>query len=107
MGNTMLYYAVSGNHFDLAKHLISLGADVNEKNQRGDTALHCASWKNNFKMSQLLIQSNSSKELMNDEGLIPFELARSNEIKSLLYIITNDDNLLEDYDFIDDDGDSD
>ena len=41
-GNTALFYAVAGNHYQTVEVLLKLGADANCHNEYGNTPLHKA-----------------------------------------------------------------
>ena len=57
-----------------AKLLIATGGDVNAKNQWGNTLLHEAAWKNEYRATQLLLE-NGAKIVANDVGSTPLHYA--------------------------------
>ena len=54
-GSTPLHWAARNNHLELAKVLISSGAEVNAKDRWGLTPLHRAARNGHKKMQELLI----------------------------------------------------
>ena len=57
-----------------AKLLIATGGDVNAKNQWGNTLLHEAAWKKEYRATQLLLE-NGAKIVANDVGSTPLHYA--------------------------------
>ena len=50
MGNSPLYYACKGEYIKIARILLKFGANIDEKNNQGDTALHIAFKNNNHEV---------------------------------------------------------
>lgn len=57
-GNTLLHYVAKSNNKELASFLISLGCDVNAKNDDGDPPLVGAITSNSKDMVSILIDNN-------------------------------------------------
>ena len=70
-----LYEAVSEGDLDLAKSLISSGADVNATNNWGWTPLYIASVNGNSDMVNLLISKGANLNAQNSEGMTPLSFA--------------------------------
>ena len=58
----LLVVAAGNNAPDVARLLIDLGADIESKNNPGDTPLHWAAAKNSLDVARLLIQSGANTE---------------------------------------------
>jgi ankyrin repeat protein len=54
-GNTPLHDACSNGHTDMAKWLVSNGADINAKNDSGSTPLHLANNKLKKELEKCII----------------------------------------------------
>ena len=54
-----LHQAAADGDIEQVKLLLSRGTDVNEKDQYGRTALHCASWKGHADVAELLINQGA------------------------------------------------
>jgi ankyrin repeat protein len=83
-GWTALHRCASQNHPGIAKMLIDAGADLNIKTINGWTALHrCASW-NHPGILGMLIDAGADKTIPTNNGKLPYELAKTQELKELL-----------------------
>lgn len=72
---TVLMYASWIGNADAVEHLVSKGADVNEQDESGATALHLAIWKAHNKIALLLIHHGASANSMSKEGMTPLDIA--------------------------------
>jgi ankyrin repeat protein len=54
-GNTALHYAATTNCVELCKHLVERGADVNARNEAGETALFAAARRNHWHTTLYLL----------------------------------------------------
>jgi len=71
LGRTPLYYAVASGNLELVKVILSHGADVTLKDNDGCTPMHIvANSPTSVEILKLLLQSNSSKELLSTECYI-------------------------------------
>jgi uncharacterized protein len=58
------------------KILLDAGADPNVRGEYGYTPLHNAIGQKHLEFAKLLLSRGASKELKNDDGLTPVDLAR-------------------------------
>ena len=58
-GHTCLMIACYKGHFKIAKYLIDIGADVNRKSVKGNTALHDCAESGSLDIMRLLITSGA------------------------------------------------
>ena len=58
-GHTCLMIACYKGHFKIAKYLIDIGADVNRKSVKGNTALHDCTESGSLEIMKLLIGSGA------------------------------------------------
>lgn len=64
-GTTMLWIACAGGHSDIVSELISVGADVNIQNERGDSPLIPACQKGYFTIVEMLLNAGANLEAYN------------------------------------------
>jgi len=64
-GRTPLLYAVCGNHTDLTAYLLSVGASVSTRDNRGWTALHHAAEIGSPEIVELLIRNHADVNAAN------------------------------------------
>lgn len=86
--NIPLIEATKSNDSSTVMDLLQQGADANERDNRGMTALHWASTCENAEIAQLLLNAGSEIESRNNEGTIPLMWAciggHNNVVKVLL-----------------------
>ena len=70
-----LHYAVFNGHDDLAKYLISLGANVNAPSPNGSTPLILAAREGRQDMAKVLLESGADTKAKNDWGDTPLIMA--------------------------------
>jgi hypothetical protein len=68
-----LWYACLHNQINIAKQLISKGADINHQGKEGFTALHNASTKGQASLTTFLLDNKASTEIINDYGGTPLD----------------------------------
>jgi len=84
-GNTALHEASRCGHVGVVCKLIKYGANVNKKNgQSGATALHLASAGDHLSVVNLLLSEGAKRDIKDNEGKVPFEVARSHEMRKVL-----------------------
>ena len=67
-GTSILMYAIECNKIEIVKLLLESGADVNEPNFAGHTALMIACNKENYNIVKLLVESDANINLANGNG---------------------------------------
>jgi ankyrin repeat protein len=67
-GNTALHIAAQNGHYDLVKHLIDAGAQVNAQNNNGQAPLHMTVAYDFYFVSRLLLDHGADGEIVNGEG---------------------------------------
>ena len=83
-GITALHYCGQYDHLDIAKVLIDAGADVNIQHSRGWTPLHIFTFYNHSRIVRMLIDAGADKTIPTNDGRLPYELAKTQELKELL-----------------------
>jgi len=72
------------DHFDSAKVLLELGADVNRIDEvTGNTPLHWAADLGNYRMMKLFLESGANPNLPNKKGITVVDRMFSDEIFSV------------------------
>jgi hypothetical protein len=64
--------------------LVSRGANIHSKNLFGDTPLHRAAWKNHAPTCALLLKLGAQRDVKNNDGKTPLDLARTLDVKQLV-----------------------
>jgi len=83
-GQTLLHFAADAGDLQMVKLLLQAQAEVNAASADGQTALHCACASDQLEVCKLL-KANGADSLLKDvDGVLPFELATSQEIRDLL-----------------------
>lgn len=70
-GSTPLHCAANSNKLEAARELLSFGAQVDEVNEVGDTALLIASLGNNVELVKLLLDSGADAKKKNLDNVTP------------------------------------
>lgn len=86
---TPLHAAASAHMFqrEAVKLLIQKGANINEQDEFGNTALHIAAHKGNRKLFIYLVQNGALKDIKNKKGKTPYQCIESELVKFLLHNI--------------------
>lgn len=63
-----LYDAVAKDNIELATQLIKDGANVNEKNEIGNSPLHISTFLDSIKMCTLLLDNKADVDMANDKN---------------------------------------
>ena len=61
------------------KVALELGADVNQANKQGETALHGAAWRGSNEIVQLLVDNGAKLDAKTTRGLTPLNIANGEE----------------------------
>ena len=72
---TALFYAAF-NKTDVIRLLLQKGADVNKRDNIGETPVHVAALYNSTEAITMLIEHGASINITNDEGQKPIDVAR-------------------------------
>ena len=78
--------AWNNTRLELARILIDAGANLNITSENGWTALHWSAWYNRTEMVKMLLEAGSDKTMRTHSGIIPYELANTEELKKLLKV---------------------
>jgi len=71
-------------NLELIQALITMGANVNWINEFSYTPLHFASINNKPEIARMLIDAGADKSIPNRNGVIPYALTNTQELKKLL-----------------------
>ena len=71
-----------GGNIRCIKELLDLGANVNVRNHKGESAMHCASKAGFNEVAELLISHGADINLRDNQGLTPLQHALRSTIKS-------------------------
>lgn len=71
-----------GGNIKCIQELLDIGADVNIRNHKGETALHCASKAGFVAVVELLLANGAHIDLLDHNGNTPLQLALRSTIKS-------------------------
>ena len=75
---------IASLHYDrqiIAELLVEAGANLDLKNQYGETALMLASFRNDAKITRLLVDNGANKDIKNNEGKTALAIAEERTIK--------------------------
>ncbi|KAF8268320.1 ankyrin repeat-containing domain protein [Lactarius quietus] len=75
---------VEGKIVDVVRHLLEHGADPNIPRDDHSTALHLASSGGSLEVARLLLGYGAKVDEKDGQGMTPFQVAESNELKKLL-----------------------
>ena len=82
--NTELHDLASFGHTNEAQVLITKGADVNAKNDRGETPLHWAVRYRKEETAELLITNGADVHAKNKEGKTPLDITGDAAMRKIL-----------------------
>ncbi|KAJ3187534.1 Osteoclast-stimulating factor 1 [Gaertneriomyces sp. JEL0708] len=83
-GNTPLHWASRSGHLEIAQLLLRYRPELNSQNKLGDTPLHLASWGGHAGVVGCLLEQGVETGIRNNEGSTPLDVARNDEVASLL-----------------------
>ena len=79
---TGLHHAVENNHDSVVDFLLKNKADVNIPDAIGNSVLHIAAMKGSIGMTKILLEHGASKDLKNNAGKNPSDMAKGNTCPS-------------------------
>lgn len=92
-GNTaLLAHTYRSCDKTVIKELIRAGADVNEKNYAGDTALYYALCEGDCEVARLLIKKGADYNIANNKGETPVQIAVEKGYETVLELMTDIDD---------------
>ena len=68
----------------MVQKLIKFEANINKKSKSGSTALHLASVGGHVSIVKLLLLEGAKRDIKDNDGKVPFEVARSHEMRKAL-----------------------
>lgn len=84
-GWTPLHWSTCRDYVKIAEILIlQANSDIHIINKSNCTPLHFASINNRLEIARMLIEAGSDVEAKRDDGKIPLDLAKSEEMKAIL-----------------------
>lgn len=92
-GETCIHIAAYGRRekstIEMIKIFVSLGADINARNNTGDTPLHYAVYNDDCELVKwLCVQENIDLNAMNQKQLTPYELAIMRNSKNIANVLS-------------------
>ena len=89
-GRTLLYLSCKSGFYDMAKMLLRRGADINEIQSCGSTALHAAAYYGHEHVVRLLLEYGAQTDIKNTWQNTALEESYSKEITNLIKEISSD-----------------
>jgi ankyrin repeat protein len=83
-GRTPLHVVAIYGNVEIARMLIDAGADVNMQDIDFETPLHRAARYGRVEIARVLIDAGARKDIPNNSDKLPYDLARTEELKKLL-----------------------
>jgi len=74
---TALHWSADRGHTEIAKLLLSAGADVNAKDSNSETPLHLAILAGETELAALLIERGADRDIQNNDGETPAQMAEA------------------------------
>ena len=87
--NSALHIAAFKRSYKSALLLLENGVDINQTNDKLDTALHIAVKTNCVDIVKLLLEKGARTDLQNSSGYTPFDIARKSENQEMWSIFKN------------------
>ena len=86
---TPLIVATHNSHYKAAKLLIKHKAQIDKKNDDGETALHVAVFRGEKAIIQLLLESGSNVDAVDAKGFTALMVAAKNDRKDVVKLLSN------------------
>jgi ankyrin repeat protein len=83
-GKTSLHWAAFYGQVEIVRMLIGAGANVNLQTNGGWTPLHWAARRGEVEIARMLIDAGARKDIPNEDGNLPYDLTKTEELKKLL-----------------------
>ena len=83
-GATPLIVAAVNNRLEVCRYLLEQGSDRDKADNYGWTPLHCTSYRGYLEIATLLMSYGADLNARNDEGNLPIDIARTEEIKQAI-----------------------
>lgn len=103
MVDTPLMVSCNNNHIDIVKSLIKKGANLNQKNKKGNTPLLVACYKDES-IAEYLIKKKADIYLENKRGYSPLIISFNRDNENIIKRLINKDNKI--LNKLNDDGDT-
>ena len=87
--STALHASVQSNDVNVVEFLVSVGANINARDDKGNTPLHYATMSKHVELVQVLVDSDADISLENDEGQTPLDLAIKHNSLDVVNILKN------------------
>lgn len=84
-----LHHAANIGNSDAVKALLDNGADANQVNHNGVTALHCASWHGHTSIVQLLCEAGANIHLTEPNGSTALQIAQLKHHDEIVALLIN------------------
>jgi ankyrin repeat protein len=79
----MLIISTQNNQLALCKYLVELGADLNARNAKGNTALHFSVTYDMLELSRFLVSMGADEYATNSDGLTCYEGLSLDDLENL------------------------
>lgn len=80
-GFSSIHYAADGEEEEILQFLLENGVDVNDKNDDGNTPLHClaANGEEAEEIIKILLENGADKTIINNNGETALDIAKARE----------------------------
>ena len=83
-GYTLLHWAAMDDKIEVVKYLISVGADVNVKDNKYATPLHWAVHKGSLEIVKLLVSAGADVNAKDNDGYMPLDIAEGSAMNQYI-----------------------